>query len=187
MGQRILLADPRYVFRTGLRKIFSHEVPDVFIEEAITSASFQESIFTQTYDLIVVNQIFLTEISHIVEGNMVVLAEQPDKEIFLAVREHHARAYLNDDPSEHLLQQVLHLKVGEFLIEPAFSYWIIEQIGKNGKLRMQMDLLTAKEREIAELLNKELSYQEIADRLFIAESTVRRHVANIRCKLRQRN
>ena len=46
-----------------------------------------------------------------------------------------------------------------------------------------LDLLTNREQEILELFTQRLSNQEIADSLYIAPSTVKRHTANIYRKL----
>lgn len=181
----VLLADPRYVVRAGLRNFFSYELPNVFIEEVTSSEAFVIALITHPHSVVVIHQSFLTEISHFPEGNIVVLAPKPDKGLFLLACEHHAIAYLGNEPSEHLLREALQLEPGKFLLDPAYASWILEHIGEHDKRHIKLELLTQREREKAELRNKGLSYEEVAKQLCIAVSTVKRHTANIRGRLKR--
>ena len=183
MGQNILLADPRFVFRQGLRNILTSMFPGAFIEEVTTATAFATTLTAYPYDLTVVNQTFLIELSHVPEGISIVLVSQPDKGILLAAYTHHARAYLSDNPSEQLLRFVLQLKTGDFWIDPVFSRWMVSQMSIHERYRIPINLLT--EREIAELRARGLSYMEIAEHLCIAISTVRQHIVNIGRKQRK--
>jgi DNA-binding NarL/FixJ family response regulator len=181
----ILLADLRNHFRAGLHSFFVDELLSVHVQEAPSLASFETQLATHPFDLIVVNQSLLVGISHLLAGNTVILAHEPDKALFLTAREHEARAYLNDDPSEHLLREVLQLKPGEFLIDPLFSCWVMDQVGENGKGQISLERLTPKEREVAGLHNKGLSYVEIAKQLCMSKETAKRHMATIRSKMKR--
>lgn len=185
MGQRILVADPRHVFYNGLRDFFSHEMPDALIEVKTSLASFQTSIATRTYNLMIVNQSFLLGLSHLtgLQIHLIVLAPKPDKELFLTARAFHARAYLGNDHSEEILRAALRLEPGQFLLDPAFDYRMFEQIGKNGRQPLRLEQLTEREREVAELRNEGLTYKEIAKRLYISASTVKQHLVSIRKKV----
>lgn len=188
MGQRILLADTRHMVCKGLRAFLSHEYPDAFIDEAISSEAFIKRLANEhPYDVIIVQQSFLPKISHPPECIMIVLAAKPDIELFLLARTNHARAYLGigNEHMEDLLRTALHLEPDEFLPDPAFWKWLVEQFGEHGKQYIKLELLTAREREIAELRNRGLSYEDIAERLCIAVGTVKRHVANMRGRLRK--
>jgi len=59
---------------------------------------------------------------------------------------------------------------------------MLESIGGNGK-RTEGPVLTRREREILQLLAMGLSNQEMAEKLVIAEGTLKRHVANLYQKL----
>ena len=188
MEQRILLADTRHMVCKGLRDFLSHEYPDAFIEEATSSEAFVKRLANeQPYDVIIVQQSFLPEIPHPLKGILTVLANKPDRELFLMAHTYHARAYLEigNEHLENLLRVALHLEPDEFLPDPAFWKWLVEQFGEHGKHYIKLELLTAREREIAELRNKGLSYGEIAKQLYIAVGTVKRHVANMRDRYRK--
>ena len=46
-----------------------------------------------------------------------------------------------------------------------------------------LELLSSREKEILQLLDKGFRYKEIADQLFISQETVRTHIRNIYLKL----
>ena len=60
--------------------------------------------------------------------------------------------------------------------------WLLESIHGNGK-QAEGPVLTRREREILQLLAMGLSNQEMAEKLVIAEGTLKRHVANVYQKL----
>jgi LuxR family maltose regulon positive regulatory protein len=60
--------------------------------------------------------------------------------------------------------------------------WLLDAIQGNGK-QVEGPVLTRREREILQLLAMGLSNQEMAEKLVIAEGTLKRHVANLYQKL----
>ena len=65
---------------------------------------------------------------------------------------------------------------------PSGFDWVINYVA--GKSRQaEIPMLTRREREILQLLSMGLSNQEMADKLVIAEGTLKRHVANLYQKL----
>jgi LuxR family maltose regulon positive regulatory protein len=60
--------------------------------------------------------------------------------------------------------------------------WVLEHIGEKSE-QIQGPVLTRREREILQLLSTGLSNQEMAEKLVIAEGTLKRHVANLYQKL----
>lgn len=48
---------------------------------------------------------------------------------------------------------------------------------------MNKNILTKREKEVFELLIKNMTTKEIADKLFITEKTVRNHISNVMQKL----
>lgn len=60
--------------------------------------------------------------------------------------------------------------------------WVLDQIN-GGRRQTQSPPLTRREREILQLLSLGLSNQELAEKLFIAEGTLKRHLANLYQKL----
>ena len=65
---------------------------------------------------------------------------------------------------------------------PSFSYNTLGKY-KEGKRIMAKQILTAREREVFELLILNKTTKDIADELFISEKTVRNHISNVMQKL----
>ena len=57
----------------------------------------------------------------------------------------------------------------------------------NGRVENKLDQLTKREQDVLREMSKGLNNKEIADNLFIAESTVKKHISNIFSKLDFRN
>src|SRR5215207_2941127 len=60
--------------------------------------------------------------------------------------------------------------------------WVVDHLGGPG-LQVEAPVLTRREREILQLLSMGMSNQEMADKLVIAEGTLKRHIANLYQKL----
>ncbi len=88
-----------------------------------------------------------------------------------------ARGYiLKEAPHETLLRAIERLAVGEGYIDPALMPAFLS--GKD-----QTDMLTAREREILQLLADGMSNADVASKLFISQETVKSHVRHILAKL----
>ena len=91
--------------------------------------------------------------------------------------------------AENLIAAAAAVSKGECYIDPDLrTYWVDMQLGNErhslGTFAIE---LTRREREVLQLIVEEFTTSEIADRLFIATSTVESHRANILAKLGVRN
>jgi DNA-binding NarL/FixJ family response regulator len=88
-----------------------------------------------------------------------------------------AKGYiLKEAPHDTLLRAIERLAVGESYIDPALMPAFLS--GKD-----QTDMLTAREREILQLLADGMSNADVASKLFISQETVKSHVRHILAKL----
>jgi len=90
--------------------------------------------------------------------------------------------------AEELLTAIKTVHSGELYVSPEVSKSMFQNISKpsssnNGLLPK----LTKREKEILALIGNELTTKEIADKLYISESTVESHRANLLSKLDARN
>ncbi|MCC6169595.1 MAG: response regulator transcription factor [Caldilineaceae bacterium] len=100
-----------------------------------------------------------------------------------------------DDSVDDLIAKVRHVAKGEAIVSPQVAGALIARLAElkrlatelNGyqeiSLQDQCTELTAREREILELLGKGYTNQQIADELIIGVGTVKNHVHNILEKL----
>jgi DNA-binding NarL/FixJ family response regulator len=88
-----------------------------------------------------------------------------------------AKGYiLKETPHETLLRAIEKVARGEGFVDPALMPAFLN--GKDGN-----DMLTAREREILQLLANGMSNSDVAAKLFISQETVKSHVRHILTKL----
>ncbi len=98
---------------------------------------------------------------------------------------------LKDAPAEELVRAVRVVAGGEALLAPSVTRRLIEDVTRRRSAprprHPRLDTLTPREREVLELIAAGLSNAEIAQRLFVAEQTVKTHVGKVLAKLSLRD
>ncbi len=107
---------------------------------------------------------------------------QDDESVFNALKAG-ATGYLlkTDDPTK-IVDAIHELHAGGSPMTPHIARRVIESFNRPA-INEEIHLLTKRETEMLSLLSKGLRYKEIADKLFISNETVRKHIYNIYQKL----
>jgi two-component system NarL family response regulator len=113
--------------------------------------------------------------------------EEPD--LYAALRVGAAGYLTKDMPPAELIEAVLAVSRGEPRIAPAMASRMLVDLGRAPAAEPADPLaaLSARERDVLELLAEGLRNREIAERLVIGEATVKTHVRHVLEKLRFRN
>jgi DNA-binding NarL/FixJ family response regulator len=109
-----------------------------------------------------------------------------DEYVFGALQAGAGGFLLKDAPRERLLDAIRVVHRGEALLSPSTTRRLIERFAHHAQLPQRpvaLEELTPREREAFELVARGLSNAEIAQRLFVAEATVKTHVGNVLLKL----
>lgn len=96
---------------------------------------------------------------------------------------------LKDAPADELVRAVRVVAEGHALLAPTVTRRLIADVTRRRAPRRNaaLDVLTPRETEVLELIAQGLSNQEIAQRLFVAEQTVKTHVGKVLGKLHLRD
>ena len=110
-----------------------------------------------------------------------------DEYVFDALKAGASGFLLKDSPPDDLINGVRVVAAGEALLAPSITKRLIAEFarqptGTSGPA-LRASELTAREREVLELLARGLSNREIADEIVLGEATVKTHVANVLMKL----
>jgi DNA-binding NarL/FixJ family response regulator len=193
---RILVADDHALFRDGLRALFG-SIPDAEVvgeaatgEEAVKRAEeLQPDVVLMDIQMPGVNGIeaarrIVNQSPHV--GVVVVTMFEDDDSVFAAMRAG-ARGYVLKGADQDEILKVIRAVAGG---EAFFGMEIARRLMSffsGPKPPVPADAfpeLTAREREVLDLLAKGRSNNEIARDLYLSPKTVRNHISNVFAKLR---
>ncbi len=179
MKLNIVIAEPRDILRIGLRTIFSNDERTGTIYEATTLKEMNEYLKNTSVDLIVINQSLIEDMHALPRGRFVIMTGCFSMAVLETAYRNGASGYIFENASADLLCATLSLKKGEFLIEPTITAQLIEKISHSPNQLMKKEVLTPREKEIIELLQKGIDRHAIAQQLNISETTLKTHIKNI--------
>jgi DNA-binding NarL/FixJ family response regulator len=198
----VLIADDQALVRVGLRKILETEPETTVVgeagdgEDAVTQAGrLRPDVVLMDIRMPVLDGI---EATRRIVGDraatrvLILTTFGLDTYIYDALRAGASGFMLKDAPPEEIAAAVRIVASGEGLLAPAITRAVIEEFAKRSPAPPStppraVEELTAREREILNLLVRGLSNPEICQRLVISEATAKTHVAHILQKLHLRD
>lgn len=192
---RIIIADDHTVVRKGLRLLLE-SVPDFQVVAEAASGHDAAALAEQHRPDVVVMDVAMPILNGI-EAARQITAKQPTAIVFLSMHSDEsyvlralkagARAYILKDAAEtDLIQAVRAVSGGKAFFSPAISKMLVEDYMRQMRDRGvedSFDLLTAREREVLQLLAEGKSNKEAAALLNLSLHTVETHRGNILQKL----
>jgi DNA-binding NarL/FixJ family response regulator len=201
MSIRVLLVDDQAMVRTGFRLILESE-PGIEVageaadgREAIAVArALQPDVTLMDVQMPVLDGLAATQQmadDADIQTRVVILTTfERDEYIFGALRAGASGFLLKNAPPEDLIDAVRVVAAGNALLAPSVTQRLIEEFMKRPSPRVPapaLPLLTERELETLRLLAQGLTNAEIAQQLFVGESTVKTHVSSIFSKLELRD
>jgi len=189
---RVLIADDHAVVRQGLRTFLELQedievVDDVGDGEAALRAVAEHDPDVVLMDLVMpgvggVEAIRRLREVHPAARVLVLTSFLDDEKLFPAVRAGAAGYLLKDVEPEELVRAIRTVADGEALLHPAVAARLMEEVSESPR-PVAEEALTAREREVLELIARGMPNKLIARELGIAEKTVKTHVSSILGKL----
>jgi NarL family two-component system response regulator LiaR len=194
---RILIADDHAIVREGLRGLIRSEPGMEVVGEAkdgietvLKAHALQPDVIL--VDLVMPRQGGIAAIAEIKAKNpeariLVLTSFAEDDKVFPAIKGGALGYLLKDSLPEELLEAIRDVYHGEPSLHPTIARKLMQELSEPPDLPPAVDPLTEREVDVLRLVAQGLSNEEIGEKLFIAERTVRTHVSNILGKLHLAN
>jgi two-component system, NarL family, nitrate/nitrite response regulator NarL len=193
---RIMIVDDHAVIRAGLRMLIEQDPSMKVIAMVGNSTEAFERAMTDSPDIIILDLVLGEE-----DGlNLLpVLREKSPKSRVLvltgvlnpdahraAIRKGAMGIVLKEHAADLLLKAIKKVHDGEVWIDRSMMGMMIQELSRPNQTdpeAAKMGELTSREREVIELVGEGLKNKQIAERLFISETTVTHHLSSVFSKL----
>jgi two-component system, NarL family, response regulator DevR len=190
---RVFLLDDHEIVRRGLRELLEAEDDLHVVGEAGTAADAVARIPPTRPDVAVLDV-------RLPDGNGVEVCREvrsrhpeirclmltsfsDDEALFQAIMAGAAGYLLKQVRGTDLVTAIRNVAAGQSLLDPAITAQVLERLRKGNEEDERLAHLTPQERNILELIAEGLTNRQIAERVHLAEKTVKNYVSNLLAKL----
>jgi len=190
---RVLIVDDHAIVRKGIRALLSEAGGFEVVAEADNGQAAVLRAQESQPDVILMD--LLMPGMDGIEATRQIISQQPqarilvltsfaaDNKVFPAIKAGALGYLLKDSSPGELIRAIRQVHRGEPSLHPTIARKLLQEIAHPADLQPAPEALTAREVMVLQLIAQGLRNQEIADRIAVAESTVRAHVSRILAKL----
>jgi len=196
---RVLVADDQSMVRAGFRMLLAGEEDIEVVAEA--SNGLEAVNKAARYDpTVILMDIRMPELDGLQATRRILAADDTarilvlttfdlDEYVYEALRAGASGFVLKDDSPEQLIAAIRTVAAGDALLSPTITKRVIQKFARMPRPSppKELDGLSEREREVFRLMARGLSNGEIAQELYISETTVKTHVTHILQKLNLRD
>jgi DNA-binding NarL/FixJ family response regulator len=193
VGVRVFLLDDHEVVRRGVRDLLEAQPDFEVVGEAATAEEGLSRIPPTQPDVAIIDM-------RLPDGNGVevcreVRSREPriqcliltsfadDEALFDAIMAGAAGYLLKQIKGNDLIDAIRRVAAGQSLLDPEVTARVLERLRKGPEEDERLARLTEQERKILDLIAEGLTNRQIAERIFLAEKTVKNYVSNLLAKL----
>ncbi|MFO7779128.1 MAG: response regulator transcription factor [Nitriliruptoraceae bacterium] len=193
MSTRVFLVDDHEVVRRGLKDLLDAEDDIDVVGDAATAGMALAQIARTAPDVAVLDV-------RLPDGNGIevcreVRARDPriaclmltsfgdDEALFDAIMAGAAGYLLKDIRGNDLIDAVRRVAAGDSLLDPSLTGKVLERLRRGDEEDPRLKALSEQERKILALIAEGLTNRQIAERMHLAEKTVKNYVSNLLSKL----
>jgi DNA-binding NarL/FixJ family response regulator len=195
MSIRVLVADDQSMVRAGFRMLLSGE-PDIDVVAEASNGLEAVDKAARFHPTVVLMDIRMPELDGLEATRRILAADDAarililttfdlDEYVYEALSAGASGFVLKDEPPEQLIAAIRTVAAGDALLSPAITKRVIKQFTRIQRPTPPKEFgeLTAREQEVFRLIANGLSNPEIAQALYISDTTVKTHVTHILQKL----
>ncbi|MFE3453164.1 response regulator [Nonomuraea sp. NPDC059194] len=188
---RVMLVDDQQLLRAGFRMVLGAQ-PDIeVVAEASDGVTALELLKEVEVDVVLMDvrmpRMDGVEATRLIEGPKVLILTtfDLDEYAYSAIKAGASGFLLKDVPPSDLVSAIRSVHNGDAVMAPSATRRLLDRFAAQLTTERLPDgsLLTAREREVMMLVARGLSNTEIADRLDLAEATVKTHLGRVLAKL----
>lgn len=191
---RIFLLDDHEIVRRGLRDLFEAEDDFVVVGESGSAVEAQSRIPALRPDVAVLDGRLpdgsgvdvcrsIRSVDPTIQA-LILTSYDDDEALFAAIMAGAAGYVLKQIASTDLVDAVRRVAAGQSLLDPAVTHRVLERLRSGPDTEPdELSELTMQERKILEMIAEGLTNRQIAERIFLAEKTVKNYVSSILMKL----
>jgi len=181
---RCLIIDDHPVVRQGIRALLEREIDSVVVTDAATPAAALGATRDDSPDVVIVDPrgaglevgSLVQNLNRELGSAIVVFTSNGGARLLSESLKAGVKGYVRkDSPPEDLVRAIRAAQSGEFYVDPALSSTIVLEEGDR--------TLTARQREILQMLADGMQTEAVAKRLGLSTETVRTHTKRILAKL----
>jgi DNA-binding NarL/FixJ family response regulator len=195
----VLVADDQSMVRAGFRMLLGGESDIDVVAEASNGVEAVDKA-ARFHPAVILMDIRMPELDGIEATRRILAADNSarililttfdlDEYVYEALRVGASGFVLKDDPPEQLLAAIRTVAAGDALLSPTITKRVIKEFARIPRPAppKEIDELSDREREVFRLIARGLSNAEIAQGLYISDTTVKTHVTHILQKLNLRD
>jgi DNA-binding NarL/FixJ family response regulator len=195
----VLVADDQSMVRAGFRMLLAGEDDIEVVAEASNGLEAVDKA-ARFHPAVVLMDIRMPELDGLQATRRILAADNAarilvlttfdlDEYVYEALRVGASGFVLKDDPPEQLLTAIRTVAAGDALLSPTITKRVIKQFARIPRPAppREFDELSDREREVFRLIARGLSNAEIAQELYISDTTVKTHITHILQKLNLRD